>query len=140
MLYFVLCFVTAAGGGYITRSALTDWYPTLRKPSWNPPNQVFGPVWTVLYVLMAWAATQLSGFPLALWGLQLALNFLWSWFFFGLRSPRLALADIGLLWLVLLALVASCHGLPFWLLLPYLLWVSFAAALNFEICRLNPDV
>ena len=125
-----------------------DWYATLRKPSWNPPNWIFGPVWTALYTIMAiaaWLVWKRGGFPgqrlaLSLFLAQLLFNALWSPLFFGLRHPGLAFADIVLLWLALLGTVAA-----FWrarpiagaLLLPYLAWVTFASALNFALWRLN---
>ncbi len=124
------------------------WYDSLAKPSWTPPGAVFGPVWTVLYLLMggaAWLVWQRAGFrgagtALAVFLVQLACNALWSYLFFGLRRPDLALADIVILWtLILVATVL------FWrqtrpagiLLLPYLAWVGFATGLNFAIWRMN---
>lgn len=125
-----------------------EWYASLEKPAWTPPNGVFAPVWTVLYALMAvsawmiWSRRGLRGaaLPLGLFLLQLALNAIWSWLFFGLHRPDWALIEILLLWLAILATLIA-----FWririaagaLLLPYLLWVSFATALNFELWRLN---
>lgn len=123
------------------------YYARLEKPSWGPPAWLFGPVWTVLYALMgvgAWLVAGTSGSraraPLMLWGAQLALNAAWTPVFFGVRSPGLALVNIVLLWFALVATVVA-----FWsrrtiagiLLLPYLAWVSFATALNFEIWRRN---
>jgi tryptophan-rich sensory protein len=148
--FLALCLVVGAVGGLVTSSSLGSWYPELRKPSFNPPNGVFGPVWTTLYVLMAIAAWRvfrrrdsgrLRSTGLALWGVQLALNLGWSCLFFGLRSPAAALAEI----VVLLAAIAATASV-FWrvdrpagiLLVPYLAWVAFASALNFEIWRLNP--
>ena len=142
------CYGAAALGGLSTRGAVQDWYPTLAKPSWNPPAWVFGPVWTVLYGMMAvsvwliWTARpRLSrAVPIALFAVQLGFNAAWSPLFFGLRRPGFAFADIVLLWLALAATVyvflrrRLAAGL---LLVPYLLWVSFAAALNLAIWRLN---
>ena len=124
------------------------WYAALAKPDWNPPNSVFGPVWTTLYVLMgisAWLVWRKRGFDgartaLLLFGVQLLLNALWSWLFFGLHAPGLAFAEMLLLWLVILATLLSFRKispLAGWLLVPYLLWVSFAAVLNLQIWRLN---
>ena len=149
LLGFVLsCLVAAAVGGAVTAGAVRTWYPTLRKPSWNPPARLFGPVWSVLYLMMAIAAWLVwrtrdaadVRFALGLFGVQLALNVLWSVLFFGLRRPGWALVDIALLWLGIVATAVA-----FWpqdplgsvLLLPYLTWVSFAAALNGSIFRLN---
>jgi tryptophan-rich sensory protein len=125
-----------------------EWYASLAKPALNPPNWIFAPVWTTLYVLMAvaaWLVWRRAGFagarvPLGLYVAQLVLNGLWSCLFFGLHRPGFALFDIVILWLTILAAL-----LLFWrtdrragaLMLPYLLWVGFAAYLNFELWRLN---
>jgi translocator protein len=123
------------------------WYAGLEKPPWNPPSWVFGPVWTTLYVLMgvaAWLVWDRSGAgasaALTLFVVQLVLNAAWSWLFFGLQSPGLALIEIVVLWALIVATT-----MLFWrvragagaLMLPYLAWVTFATALNFEIWRLN---
>ena len=142
------CYGAAALGGLFTAGAVRDWYPTMAKPSWNPPAWVFGPVWTALYGMMAVAVWLVwlerhrrpGVAPLILFAVQLALNAAWSPLFFALRRPDLAFADIVLLWLALVVTVwlflerRAVAGL---LLVPYLLWVSFAAALNFMIWRLN---
>jgi tryptophan-rich sensory protein len=140
---------TGALGGWITSDAVQTWYPTLNKPSWNPPNWLFAPVWTVLYVMMAIAAwlvwkkdARFAGVraALILFFVQLALNLLWSALFFAARSPGLALIEVAVLWLAVAATlyafitVSRPGGL---LMLPYLAWVSFAAILNFAIWRLN---
>ncbi len=125
-----------------------EWYAELAKPAWNPPNWVFGPVWGVLYLLMAiaaWLVWRWSGFagaaiPLGAYVLQLGLNAAWSWFFFGRHELGLAFIEIVLLWGAILGTIIG-----FWrlnpisgiLLVPYLLWVTFAAFLNFTIWRLN---
>lgn len=122
------------------------WYDGLRKPSWNPPKWVFGPAWTLLYILMSiagwlvWREVGL-GAPIAVFGLQLALNFLWSALFFGAKRPDLALYEVVLLWLSILAcilLFAPVSGWAALLLLPYLAWTGFAGFLNLAILRLNP--
>lgn len=136
-------------GSRPTLQAIPGWYRALNKPSWNPPNWVFGPVWTVLYVLMAvaaWLVWSKVGFDLSspwllLYCVQLALNVIWSFLFFGARRPDWALTEIAFLWLSILATL-----LAFWkislaaglLLVPYLAWVTFAGALNATIVRLNP--
>lgn len=132
--------------GYITRGESGgEWYRALRKPAWNPPGYVFGPVWTVLYVLMgvaswrAWRAGATGG--LVLYGVQLALNFAWSLLFFRARSPRWALADILALLGVLAATAASfgrADPVAGLLMAPYLAWVAFATALNAAIVARNP--
>ena len=124
------------------------WYAALTKPAWNPPSSVFGPVWTVLYVLMAvaawlvWRRTGFTGGGLALplFLAQLVLNALWSYLFFGIHRPDLALLEIVVLWAAILWVT-----LLFWrkvplagvLMLPYLAWVGFAACLNFALWQLN---
>jgi benzodiazapine receptor len=125
-----------------------EWYAGLKKPAWNPPGWIFGPVWTMLYTMMAvaaWLVWRRGGFaaqrrPLTLFLLQLALNAAWSPLFFGLHHPGLAFIDLLLLWFALLGTIVA-----FWkarafagaLLIPYLAWVTFAGALNFAIWRLN---
>ena len=147
-LFLFICLGTAGLGAAWTNLSVGDWYTTLQKPSWNPPNWLFGPVWTLLYIGMAvaaWLVWQNKGFggarlPLLLFGIQLLLNAIWSALFFGLRSPGLALADILLLWLAIVATVVTFARTSTWaaaLLLPYLAWVSFATALNWTIWRMN---
>ena len=143
--WLVLSFSAAVIGGFFMPGA---WYATLKKPSWNPPNWIFGPVWTGLYTTMAiaaWLVWKRGGFAgqrvaLSLFLAQLLFNALWSPLFFGLRHPALAFADIVLLWLALLGTVAafwSARPIAGALLLPYLAWVTFASALNFALWRLN---
>lgn len=142
-----LCF--AASGTAIFVS-VDGWYAGLNKPQWNPPARVFAPVWTLLYAMMAvaaWLVWREGGWKsqrraLVLFLLQWLLNVLWTPLFFGMHRVGLAFAEITILWLMLAATLVS-----FWrvrkaaafLLLPYLAWVSFAAALNFAIWRLNPS-
>ena len=126
---------------------LAPWYADLAKPSFNPPNWIFGPVWTTLYVLMAIAVWRVLGASasqkraaLNLFFVQLALNAAWSWLFFGLHNPLLGLCDIVPQWILVFATM-----LVFWridrlaglCLLPLSCWVAFATLLNFEIWRLN---
>ncbi len=140
-----LCFGVAFGAGQFEPG---EWYAQLQRPTWAPPNWLFGPVWTALYATMAvaaWLVWKENGFsgargPLGLFGVQLGLNFTWSWLFFGLQEPGLALAAIVALWVAILATVVvfwRVRPLSGGLLVPYLLWVTFAAALNFEFWRLN---
>lgn len=146
--FLLLCFGVAAAGAFFQPGS---WYQELTKPAWNPPSWVFGPVWTVLYALMAIAAWRVwrsaagevgpSVAPaLGVFFAQLVANGLWSFLFFGLHRPGLALVDI----VVLLILIAGTIGLfrrhdrwAAWLLVPYLLWVAFATFLNFTLWRLN---
>jgi tryptophan-rich sensory protein len=124
------------------------WYAALDKPAWTPPNWLFGPVWTTLYVLMGVAAwmvweqrAKLNVTPaLALFVAQLAVNALWSWFFFGFHRIGLALVDIVVLWVLILAVVMlfwRARPLAGGLLLPYIVWVSYATALNASIWLRN---
>ncbi len=147
-LFILVCLSVGAIGGAFTGASLQEWYPTLRKPSWTAPPIVFGPVWTVLYILMAiaaWLVWRCRGVvdatnALYLFAAQLAFNLAWSAFFFGLRSPGAALVELVLLWaLVLATLVAfwRIRRLAGALLLPYLLWTTYAVALNFAIWRMN---
>ena len=125
------------------------WYASLAKPAWNPPNWIFAPVWTVLYTLMAvaaWLVWRRAGFrgaaaALILFLSQLVLNALWSYFFFGLHRPDIALLDIVVLFAAILV-VAALFWRQDWragaLMIPYALWVGFASCLNFALWRLNP--
>jgi len=146
--FLAVTFAAAGVGSLFTASSVGSWYATVAKPSWTPPNWVFGPAWTVLYSLMAiaawlvWRRVGLSGASVAL-GLyfaQLGLNVAWSGLFFGLRNIGAALVDIVGLWLLILfttrAFWRRSHAASI-LLLPYLAWASFAAALNLAIWRLN---
>lgn len=144
--WLLLCFGAAAFGGLFMPG---EWYASLKKPSWNPPGWVFGPVWTTLYLMMAvaaWLVWKRGGFStqrraLALFLVQLTLNAAWTPLFFGLHRPGLAFAEILLLWLAIAAALAAFRPVSrvaAWLLVPYLAWVSFAAFLNFTLWRLNP--
>jgi tryptophan-rich sensory protein len=148
--WLLVCFV-AAGIGAAASVQAAGFYAQLNQPAWAPPASVFGPVWSVLYLLMGLAAwlvwrqrdIRATRTPLTLFVLQLALNALWSWLFFGWHLGGLAFADIVLLWgFIIWTLVA------FWrqstvagaMLVPYVLWVTFAAALNYAIWQLNPQL
>ncbi len=144
--WLALCFAVAALGGIATDTG--TWYQELTRPAWNPPGWVFGPVWTLLYTLMgiaAWGVWKEVGFdagavPLALFGVQLALNGLWSWLFFAWQAPGWAFAEILVLWVAIAATLLAFYRVKAWtgyLLVPYLLWVSYAAALNGWIWWMN---
>ena len=149
----LICFGTvllaSAIGSFATMRAIPTWYKGLAKPSFNPPNWLFGPAWTVLYLLMAVAAWLVwkqglgaAGVKLALAAFlfQLVLNCLWSILFFGVRSPLAGLVDIVAMWLAILATIVLFFRVSVpagALLLPYIAWVSFAALLNAAILRLN---
>jgi benzodiazapine receptor len=142
--WLIAAFVPAAIG---IAFPAPDYYADLRKPGWAPPTWLFGPVWTVLYGLIgtaAWLVARRGGsstrLPLGLWGVQLALNAAWTPIFFGLRAPGLALAEIGVMWVAIVATTIAFfrrRTAAGALMLPYLAWVSFATLLNFEIWRLN---
>ncbi len=132
-------------GGVSTR--IGPWYYTLHKPLWNPPDWLFGPMWTLIGVLATWsAAAAWTSAPQAhtrilwLFGINLISHMAWSPLFFTLQRPDWSLAEVPLLWLSILALIvglAPFSALAAWLLVPYLAWVSVAAALNLAIVRLN---
>lgn len=135
--------------GFFTVSGVESWYQTIQKPSWNPPNWVFGPVWTTLYVMMGIAlwlvwkedtSKELKLIAGILFAAQLTLNFFWSFIFFKLEQPGFAFLEILFMWVAILATIfafAQVNKRAAWLLVPYISWVSFAAILNFTIWRMN---
>jgi tryptophan-rich sensory protein len=144
--------VTEGAGGLgaiFTAKNITVWYKTLKRPALNPPNWIFAPVWTTLYLLMAIAAwlvwrqgIGISGVIVALmvFIIQLILNVLWSAIFFAWHNPGAAFAEIVLLWLSIVLTIfefTKISPTAAWLMLPYIAWVTFAAYLNFAIWRLN---
>jgi translocator protein len=141
--------LAASLSGWVTNSEITGWYAGIVKPSFNPPNWVFGPVWTALYALMAYAFWRILRMPAGTNGrnaaiivflVQIALNALWSFAFFGAHSPAAGLIVIALLWLAIVATIltfAKLDSVAAWCLAPYIAWVSFAAVLNLSIWRLN---
>lgn len=144
--WIALSYSAALVGG--ASSAPGAWYDSLDKAPWNPPSWVFGPAWGVLYLLMgtaAWLVWRERGFAgakvaLGLFVLQLVPNALWSVLFFGMRRPDLAMIDIGVMWISILAtMIAFFRVKPLagWLLVPYLAWVTYAATLNYWIVRMN---
>ena len=149
-LCILLCLGVGLTGRFFTHQSVYDWYKTLNKPLWTPPNWVFGPVWTTLYLLMGislwliWEKKrQLHNpqfTPYFLFGIQLLLNFLWSLLFFGKQNPLLALIDLTLLWVILFATIVNFNKystIADLLLVPYLIWISYAWALNLAIVRMN---
>ena len=148
--WLVVSFAASAVGAVASIQA-KSFYSQLVQPDWAPPPGVFGPVWTALYAMMGiavWLVWRSGGFrqnryALTLFLLQLSFNALWSWLFFAWQRGALALADVLVLWILILATLIS-----FWrvrplagaLLIPYLLWVSFATALNYSLWQLNPQV
>ncbi len=144
----VITFMVLGIGGAMT--TVGPWYRGIRKPSWNPPDWAFGPAWTIILGLAGWAGVLAwTAAPDAdarwrvavLYGVNIVLHMLWSPLFFNLRRPDWALIEVPFLWLSIAALmagIAPLSPLAAWLLLPYLLWVAFAAYLNFTIVRMNP--
>ncbi len=137
-----LCLGAGIVGSFFTFSAIPTWYAALAKPSFSPPNWVFGPVWTILYILMGislylvWLKKKV---PTVFW-IQLILNVAWSIIFFGMKNPTLALVDIAVLWVAIVLTIKSfskINNLAGQLLYPYLTWVSFASILNLKIVILN---
>lgn len=148
VVFMVICLGAGGLGAIATTPEIEGWYKTIAKPSWNPPDYVFGPVWTTLYVMMAVAAwlvwkpkgLKAAALPLSLFGAQLALNVAWSWIFFGMHEPGWAFAEIVILWLAIVRTMVAFFRrskVAGWLMAPYLAWVSFASVLNFTIWRLN---
>jgi benzodiazapine receptor len=148
VVFVGLCLAVGALGGWVTAGSVKDWYPTLHKPSFNPPNWLFGPVWTVLYAMMGVAAWRVwckawgnrARRPLALFALQLALNLGWSVTFFGLHAIGAAVVVIVALEAAILGTMLAFRridGVAAALLVPYALWVAFATLLNVTIWRLN---
>jgi benzodiazapine receptor len=159
VISLLLCFGAAAIGGYATARSVTNWYLVLNKPSFNPPPWVFGPVWSLLYTFMAialWKVWSLAPshernldkikapkekeLALTWFFIQLALNTIWSFLFFYFQWPLGAFVEILILWIAILMTIIKFYALvpwTIWLLVPYLLWVSFAAFLNGTIAWLN---
>ncbi|MDA1061105.1 MAG: tryptophan-rich sensory protein [bacterium] len=148
-LVFAILICQAAGivGSFFTAPSISGWYSTLNKPSFNPPSWIFGPVWILLYLLMGVAlylilVDRKKDRSVALWlfGIQLVLNSVWSIIFFGLHNPFYALIELVILWIAIVLTVWK-----FWkinvkagsLLLPYIVWVTFAMLLNYSIWQLN---
>ena len=147
-IWMGVCFGAASLGSAITTPVVPTRYAGLVKPSWTPPNWVFGPVWSALYLMMAvavwliwrWGGSAKAAIPLTLFLVQLALNAPWSILFFGLRLPGLAFAEIVLLWfaiLVTLVMFWQLNPIAGFLLVPYILWTTFAGALNLALWQLN---
>lgn len=135
--------------GLFTSSGVNGWYAAANKPWFNPPNWIFAPVWTTLYVLMGialflvWRSDAAAGIKktaITLFAVQLVLNFFWSLIFFKLQQPGWAFAEIILMWLMILMTIlwfGKISATAAWLLVPYICWVSFASVLNYSIWRLN---
>lgn len=148
IIFLALCAAVAGIGSVATSSAMDGWYESLEQPSWNPADWLFGPVWTALYIIIAlsaWIVWRKRGWegaklPLIVWGVQLGLNLLWTLLFFGMESPLAGLIEIVFLWLAIAATIAvfwPISRLAALMLVPYLLWVTYAGALNYSIWSLN---
>lgn len=148
VVFFFICICVEFLGGWWTASSVLTWYPNLIKPSFNPPSWLFGPVWTILYFMIAIAGWLIYIQPesknrtrgLWIYSIQLILNLLWSYFFFFLHSPLLGLIDISFLFLSILGTIFTFYPLSkpaAWLLVPYFLWTGFALILNTTLFLLN---
>lgn len=147
IVFFAACLGVGGLGSFFTAKSVRDWYPQLRKPAGTPPSWIFGPVWTSLYILMAlsawlvWREFGLGARPaLLIFFAQLALNAAWSGIFFGLHMLEIAFLQIVILWFAIAFTIFVFYllvPLAALLLLPYLLWVTYAAYLNWGIWRLN---
>jgi translocator protein len=149
IISIALCFSVAALGGAATYSSIPTWYALLNKPFFNPPNWIFGPVWTILYFLMAvslyivWdknVKNKKKEQAMKIFILQLILNLMWSLVFFGFHQPLLALLTIVALWISIFTTIKSFYKISkasAYLLYPYIFWVSFASILNLAITVLN---
>lgn len=153
IIQLIISIIVAQGAGAIgsifTAQSVTGWFAGLNKPSFNPPGWLFGPVWLTLYTLMGvasywvfqkWSESPLARVAIIVYGVHLIFNALWSFLFFGLKNPSLAFICIIVLWLMIIAVIILFYMVDkrtLWLLLPYLLWVSFAAVLNFSLWRMN---
>ncbi|MBW2990130.1 tryptophan-rich sensory protein [Candidatus Woesearchaeota archaeon] len=145
----VVCQLAGIIGSFFTASSVSTWYVGLAKPSFNPPNWVFAPVWTALFILMGISLYFIweKGFKakgvktgLLLFSVQLILNILWSILFFGLQNPLIAFIEIVVLWIAILFTILKFYKVSrtaAYLLIPYILWVTFAAVLNLAIFILN---
>ncbi|MDD5416087.1 MAG: tryptophan-rich sensory protein [Candidatus Daviesbacteria bacterium] len=143
ILSIVICLAAGGVGSLFITSSIPDWYQTLNKPFFSPPNWVFGPVWTILYIMMGlslylvWTKKKV---PTIFW-IQLILNVAWSIIFFEMKNPALALVEIVALWIAIFLTIKAftkINKLAGNLLIPYLLWVTFASFLNLSIVILNP--
>ena len=144
-----ICLLAGIIGSFATQSAIPTWYASLNKPSFNPPNWIFGPVWTTLYIMMGIAAFLIwrNGLnnksvmiAISIFLIQLILNCIWSIAFFGFKSPFAGLVIIIFLWIAIVATMFAFYKISMpamILLIPYIFWVSFAAVLNYAIYMLN---
>lgn len=148
LISIILCLGIGFLGGFATASSVNEWYVMLNKPIFNPPSYLFGPVWTLLYILMGvsvgmiWHDGNSSAHrkAIGIFIIQLILNFLWSFLFFYFQQPFIAFIEIVVLWVMIILTIKhfySIKKMAAYLLLPYLAWVSFASVLNFSLYWLN---
>ncbi len=148
IISIIICFSAGGLGSLATSSSITGWYVEINKPTWNPPNWIFGPVWSTLFLMIsvsAWLVWKSSGFEKAklafgVYAFHLLLNALWSIVFFGMQQMGWAFVEIVALWISIVATIVLFHRhskLAAWLLIPYILWVSFASFLNYTIWQMN---
>lgn len=145
----MICLLAGIIGSVFTYSAIPTWYASLNKPAFNPPNWIFGPVWTFLYITMGIAVYLIwqkglkhppAKIAITFFIIQLILNCFWSIAFFGFKSPIAGLMVLILLWIAILATIITYYKISIWaaiLLIPYIFWVSFAGILNYSIVKLN---
>jgi tryptophan-rich sensory protein len=135
--------------GIVTKDSIPLWFNQLNKPWFNPPSWLFGPVWTILYIMMGYSSYLIylhlpdrqAKKGIMIYSVQLFLNFMWSILFFGLRNPKLALMEIMLMWIAIVITIfyfSKTSKRASWLLVPYISWVSFATILNYFMYQLNP--
>ena len=148
LIFILICQMAGVIGSFFTIPKITGWYATLQKPSFTPPNWLFGPVWTTLFALMGVSLYWIWGFRLeknfkraiSFFGVQFVLNILWNFFFFGLQNPLIGLIEIILLWIAIAVTIFEFYKLSKkagLILLPYIIWVSIATVLNYYILVLN---
>lgn len=147
LYFFIFLFATFGAAATGAMFPTGDWYKQLNKPTWVPPNWVFPVAWTSIYLLISFAGARVAGIEgsqlaLAFWGLQIAFNTLWTPVFFGLRALKKSLPIMGMLWLAVLGCLITHFQVDFWAgmaFVPYMIWVTVAAALNLKMVQLNPD-
>lgn len=147
LLFAIFLAASFGAGGTGAAFPTGAWYKNLNKPNWTPPNWVFPVMWTTIYVLISFAGARVAGQPgsayaMAFWAAQIAFNALWTPVFFGARRLKGALPVMGALWVSVLAATIAHFQVDFWagvMFVPYLIWVTIAGALNWEMVRLNPN-
>jgi tryptophan-rich sensory protein len=149
VISIVVPLVVGGISGFFTKPEISTWFQTIKKPDWQPPNWLFGPIWTILYIMMGiafyliWkkdAEASKKRTAVTLWIVQLVLNFFWSFVFFKQHQIDWALGEIVILWFFILLTIftfARINKMAAWILVPYISWVSFAGILTYTIWQLN---